>query len=94
LKDILEVGLNNIWSQIMATMNISLPDSLREWVESKSQQGSYANKSDYVRDLIRRDQLQSQKLKAMQDAVSKGLESGEPKAFDKSAFKQRMKGSL
>jgi antitoxin ParD1/3/4 len=94
LKDILGFGLNNIWSPGMATMNISLPDSLREWVESKSQQGSYANKSDYVRDLIRKDQLQSLKLKAMQDAISTGLESGEPRAFDKSAFKKRMKSSL
>jgi Arc/MetJ-type ribon-helix-helix transcriptional regulator len=47
-----------------------------------------------VRDLIRKDQLQSLKLKAMQDAISKGLESGEPRAFDKSTFKKRMKGSL
>ena len=61
----------------MATMNISLPDPLRERVESKSKEGSYANKSDYVRDLIRKDQLQSQKLKTMQDAITKGLESGE-----------------
>jgi antitoxin ParD1/3/4 len=78
----------------MATMNISLPDPMRDWVESQSQQGSYSNKSDYVRDLIRKDQLQSQKLKTMQDAITKGLESGEPKAFDKSAFKKRMKASF
>ncbi len=78
----------------MATMNISLPDPMRDWVESQSKHGSYANNSDYVRDLIRKDQLQSKKLNAMQDAITKGLESGEPKAFDKSAFKKRMKDSL
>ncbi len=47
----------------MATMNISLPDPMREWVESRSQQGAYANHSDYVSDLIRKSQLQVQKLK-------------------------------
>ena len=78
----------------MATMNISLPDPMRAWVESRSQQGAYANNSDYVRDLIRKDQLQAQKLKAMQEAITKGLESGEAKAFDKDLFKKRMQDSL
>lgn len=78
----------------MATMNISLPDPMRDWVDSRSQQGAYANKSDYVRDLIRKDQLQAQKLKTMQKAITKGLESGEAKAFDKDLFKKRMQDSL
>ena len=78
----------------MATMNISLPDPMRDWVESRSKQGAYANNSDYVRDLIRKDQLQVQKLTAMQDAITKGFESGEPKAFDKESFKKRMQDNL
>lgn len=78
----------------MATMNISLPDPMREWVESRSHQGAYANHSDYVRDLIRRDQLQVQKLKAMQEAITKGLESGEATAFDNDLFKKRMQENL
>jgi antitoxin ParD1/3/4 len=78
----------------MATMNISLPDPMREWVESQSQQGAYSNNSDYVRDLIRRDQYQVTKLKAMQEAITKGLDSGEAKTFDKESFKKRMRDSL
>ena len=78
----------------MATMNISLPDPMREWVESRSQQGAYGNHSDYIRDLIRKDQLQAQKLKTMQEASTKGLESGDAKTFDKVAFKKRMQDSL
>ncbi len=77
----------------MATMNISLPDAMRDWVETQSQSGKYANNSDYVRDLIRKDQLQFEKLIAMQNAITKGLESGEPKAFDRDAFKKRMNNS-
>lgn len=78
----------------MATMNISLPDTMRDWVESQSQNGTYSNNSDYVRDLIRKDQLRAQKLQAMQSAITKGFESGEPTVFDKTAFKKRMKGSI
>ena len=36
-------------------MNISLPDQMKAWVESRSADGRYSNSSDYVRDLIRRD---------------------------------------
>lgn len=75
----------------MATMNISLPETMREWVESQSQSGIYANNSDYIRDLIRKDQLNSQKLKLMQEAITIGLNSGEPKQFDNASFLKRMK---
>lgn len=45
----------------MATMNISLPAQMKAWVESRSADGRYANASDYVRDLIRRDQVRDRK---------------------------------
>lgn len=40
----------------MASMNISLPDPMRDYVQSRIDTGQYASASDYVRDLIRRDQ--------------------------------------
>ena len=40
----------------MATMNVSLPDQMKDWVEAQAKSGRYSNASDYVRDLIRRDQ--------------------------------------
>lgn len=40
----------------MATLNISLPDAMREWIDAQVQAGEYANASDYIRDLIRHDQ--------------------------------------
>ncbi|KRB81238.1 ParD protein (antitoxin to ParE) [Sphingomonas sp. Root710] len=40
----------------MASMNISLPDPMRDYVQSRIDNGQYASVSDYVRDLIRRDQ--------------------------------------
>ena len=57
----------------MATMNISLPDLMRDWVESQARGGEYANVSDYIRDLIRHDQQRHQALKA---AIAEGLHSG------------------
>jgi antitoxin ParD1/3/4 len=39
----------------MATMTISLPDTMKEWIEAQIREGDYASTSDYVRDLVRRD---------------------------------------
>ena len=39
----------------MGTMNISLPDSLKEFVDEQVSQGGYGTSSEYVRELIRND---------------------------------------
>ncbi|MDP4026605.1 type II toxin-antitoxin system ParD family antitoxin [Methylobacterium sp. NEAU 140] len=39
----------------MATMTVSLPDPMKEWIEAQIKGGDYASASDYVRDLVRRD---------------------------------------
>ena len=61
----------------MATMNVSLPNEMKTWVEFQAQNsGRYTNTSDYVRDLIRKDQDTNTKIQQMQAMVTKGLESG------------------
>ena len=60
----------------MATMNVSLPDPMKDWVEQQTKDGRYSNASDYVRDLIRRDQDRATKVAAMQRLVDEGLASG------------------
>jgi antitoxin ParD1/3/4 len=40
----------------MSTMNVSLPDDLRSFVERRVDGGGFGSTSEYVRDLIRRDQ--------------------------------------
>lgn len=60
----------------MATMNVSLPDPMKEWVEAQARSGRYSNASDYVRDLIRRDQDRVAALGELQKLVTEGLESG------------------
>ena len=60
----------------MATMNVSLPNLMKDWVETQVKTGQYGNASDYVRDLIRRDQQDREQIKILQQAISKGIESG------------------
>lgn len=40
----------------MSTMNISLPDSLKAFVDEQVSQRGYGTSSEYVRELIRKDQ--------------------------------------
>lgn len=63
------------------TMNISLPEPMRDWVISQTESGQYSNNSDYVRDLIRRDQQRVEKIKTLQSAIDKGLVSGIAEGF-------------
>jgi antitoxin ParD1/3/4 len=60
----------------MATMNISLPDQMKAWVEEQTRSGRYGNSSDVVRDLIRREQVRAEKIANMQRLVDEGRASG------------------
>ena len=57
----------------MATMNVSLPDAMKSWVEDQVRTGQYSNVSDYVRDLIRQDH----EIRDKRDVLIRALESGE-----------------
>ena len=75
----------------MGTMNISLPDPMKSWVEDQARSGRYANSSDYVRDLIRRDRARLEAVAEIQSAVDVGLARGPASALDREAFKSRMR---
>ena len=60
----------------MATMNISLPDQLRAFVDQQVATGRFANASDYVRDLIRDDQERAKGRAELQELIREGIESG------------------
>jgi antitoxin ParD1/3/4 len=61
----------------MQTMNISLPEQLKEFVDDQVGSGRYSSVSEYVRDLIRDDEKRKaqEKLEAM---LMEGLQSGSP----------------
>ena len=48
----------------MTTLNISLPDNMKTWINQRVTGGDYSNISDYIRSLIRRDQEQLQAQQA------------------------------
>ncbi|MDG4719346.1 MULTISPECIES: type II toxin-antitoxin system ParD family antitoxin [Thalassospira] len=75
----------------MATMNVSLPDTMKQWVEKRADTGRYSNASDYVRDLIRKDQERQEAIDVLQAAVAEGLESGDAQKFDAGDFKLKMR---
>lgn len=60
----------------MATMNVSLPDQMKAWVDEQARGGRYGNASDYVRDLIRQDQERRDKIALLQTLVDEGWASG------------------
>ncbi|HET6522856.1 MAG TPA: type II toxin-antitoxin system ParD family antitoxin [Geminicoccaceae bacterium] len=60
----------------MATLNLSLPDAMKAWIEAQTKGGQYNNASEYVRDLIRRDQKEREQLERLQAAIDEGRRSG------------------
>jgi len=60
----------------MASMNVSLPEPMRDWVQRRIDSRQYASISDYVRDLIRRDQMQADEREALIAALVHGEQSG------------------
>jgi len=71
-------------------MNVSLPDPMKTWVEGRTKDGRYSNASDYVRDLIRRDQDRVARIATMQRLIDEGLQSGEAEPFDLNDFLSEM----
>jgi len=61
----------------MTSLNISLPQSLKDYVEDQVQTGGYSTPSEYVRELLRQDQDRraGDKLEAL---LLEGLHSGDP----------------
>ena len=61
----------------MASLNISLPQSLKDYVEDRVSVGGYSTPSEYLRELLRRDQKQRTDDK-LETLLLEGLECGEP----------------
>ena len=62
----------------MATVrkSITFTDTLSNWMQSLVSSGEYANESEYVRELVRRDREKNAKLQALREAIDAGLKSG------------------
>ena len=54
----------------MSTMNVSLPDELKSYVDGQVGDGGYGSTSEYVRDLIRRDKDRQQLRRVLLDGAA------------------------
>ena len=60
----------------MTTVNISLPDSMRDFINEQLEKGGYSTTSEYIRLLIRQDLEKVQKSR-IEKLLLEGLDSGE-----------------
>ncbi len=54
---------------------ITVTEQQDQWIKSQIERGKFTNDSEYIRDLIRRDQ-DSAKFQTLKDAIQEGLDSG------------------
>lgn len=69
---------------------IILTEKQDDWIQDQIIAGRYADDSEYIRDLIRREQERSAETEAIRAELVDGEESGEPETFNAAEFKQRM----
>lgn len=70
----------------MTSLNISLPESMREWIDQQVKDGGYSTASEFVREVLR----EAQKTRARRELEQKlveGLESGPPIPVDDNYWK-------
>jgi antitoxin ParD1/3/4 len=60
----------------MATMNISLPDDMKAWVENQAAAAHFSTTSDYVRDLVRKEQERRAGIAKLQALLDESIASG------------------
>jgi antitoxin ParD1/3/4 len=77
----------------MASMNISLPEKMKEFIEKIAREsGEYTNTSDYIRDLVRHDEEKRMKIADLQAHLDEARASGlSERTFDEiiNSVKQR-----
>ena len=69
---------------------ITLTDQQDAWIKTQIEAGGFTNDSEYIRDLIRRDQARQSDIAAIRAELIKGEESGKPRRFDVKDFKKKM----
>ena len=68
---------------------ITLTEQQDLWIAAQIADGRYAKDSEAIRDLVRREQERRFESDAIRQALIQGEQSGEPEAFDFTAFKRR-----
>ena len=69
---------------------ITVTDQQDAWIKAQINGGDFTNDSEYIRDLIRRDQARNSEIDAIRGELIKGEQSGDPQPFDGDLFKEEM----
>ena len=56
--------------------SITFTDQQDSWIKLKVKNGDFTNDSEYIRDLVRKDQAENIKLLELKQAIDEGLQSG------------------
>ena len=55
---------------------ITFTEKQDKWIKSRIEAGEFTNDSEYVRDLVRRDEAKNARFSVLKDAITEGMESG------------------
>jgi antitoxin ParD1/3/4 len=67
---------------------ITVTDQQDEWIKAQIDAGGFTNDSEYIRDLIRRDQARNAENETIRAELIKGEQSGKPQRFNAARFKK------
>ena len=76
----------------MTSLNISLPEPLKAYVESKVVAGDYGTPSEFVRELIRRDK--QMRLRGLESELLVALRSGDIELSERDLSSKRLVSAL
>lgn len=75
----------------MPQVNVSIPPSLKHWIDTRVAEGRYTSASDYLRDLVRRDQdAASEETSWLRGLITQGLASGSIETDAKDVLREIM----
>ncbi|WP_108869123.1 type II toxin-antitoxin system ParD family antitoxin [Aquimarina aquimarini] len=55
---------------------ITFTEKQDKWIKSQIKAGEFTNDSEYLRDLVRRDQAKKEKFSTLKAAITEGMDSG------------------
>jgi antitoxin ParD1/3/4 len=72
----------------MHRKTITLTEQQDHWVKEQIKGGNFGNDSEYIRDLIRRDQQSQERIATLRQALKDGEASGTAKSLSMAAVKK------
>ena len=56
--------------------SITVTEQQNDWIKNRIINGDFGNDSEYLRDLIRKDRMENEKLVKLKEAIQVGIDSG------------------